>query len=86
MVAVFQDQGQRTAQRVAAAHAGHDSSAIGLDLLAAAPPVAALAARQVTPQVFGGELEAGGKSLDEHRELGTVRLSRGQPAQHSFRS
>src|SRR5207302_10947387 len=54
---------------------------VGLDLLASAPAMAALAATKVAPQVILRDLEAGRQPFDDHGQLGPMRLPCREPAE-----
>ncbi len=83
MVLVLQHERHGAADRESAADAADDASEIRLDLLTAAPAVAALAARQVASEVVLGDLQAGGQALDYDGQLRPMRLAGGEESEHS---
>ena len=82
MVPVLEHERHRAADGEPAADTAHDPSEIRLDLLAAAPPMAALAAREVASQVVLRNLQAGGQALDDDGELRPMRLAGGEKSKH----
>src|SRR2546430_8549689 len=66
----------------AAAHAADDSGDVGLDLLPATAPMAALPPGEVATKILFGDLETGRQAFDHDRELGSVRLPGSQPPEH----
>ena len=85
VVLVLEHQRHGAADGEAAADAADDAGEVRLDLLAAAPAVAALAARKVASQVVLGDLKAGWQAFDDDRQLRTVRFAGGEESKHSVR-
>ena len=83
VVAVADQQRHRAAQRPAVAHARQHLDRVLLDLHPAAAAVAALAAAQVGVDALALDGNPGRQSLDHDAERGTVRLARGEKAQHA---
>jgi hypothetical protein len=82
-VEVLDDHRDRTAHRLAVPHPGHDLDAVAFDLLATTSSVAFLAPPQVDVDVFGQHGQARRQVLHEDRQLRTVRLTRGEYAEHA---
>ena len=82
VVLVLEDQRDGAADRVAAAHAADDPGDVGLDLLTSATAVTALPAGKVAAKVLLGDLETCRQTFDHNRELGSMRLPRGQKSEH----
>src|SRR5688572_7661797 len=63
------------------AHAGGELGPVDLDLLALAPAIALLAAREVGANTLFGDLEPGRYALDDGREAAAMGLTGGEPTQ-----
>src|SRR5262249_50868923 len=77
VVAVADDERERTPERTTVAEAREDLYLVGLDLLARRAPVALLAAPEVGVDRLLLEDEAGRQARDDRDERRSVRLSRG---------
>jgi hypothetical protein len=76
VVAVRDPHGDRAAKGAAVADARRHLAAVGLDLHAAAAPVAELPPGEVAVEVLGAELQPGRKALDDRHEPRPVRFPR----------
>ena len=81
VVAVLDHECDRAADRLPAAHAGHDPDLVGLDVLAVAAPEAELAPHRLGVERRDVERQAARDPFDDPDQGGPVRLAGGEVAQ-----